>query len=82
MFDISITLEIPSDQVEVLFKRKEFPNVSAIPCGQIIQKCWLSQVNSAAHVQALIRDIIRSEINAGCIPHLDGLDIGQGTLHV
>ncbi|KMU85167.1 hypothetical protein CIHG_02949 [Coccidioides immitis H538.4] len=70
--------DIPSDQVEVLFKRKEFPNVSAIPCGKIIKQCWLSQVASAEHVQAFIRDIIRSKLNADCIPHLDGLDIAQG----
>ncbi|EER28940.1 kinase domain containing protein [Coccidioides posadasii C735 delta SOWgp] len=72
--------EIPSDQVEVLFKRKEFPNVSAIPCGKIIKQCWLSQVASAEHVQAFIRDIIRSKLNADCIPHLDGLDIAKGML--
>ncbi|EAS37402.3 uncharacterized protein CIMG_12635 [Coccidioides immitis RS] len=29
--------EIPSNQVEVLFKRKEFPNVSAILCSKIIK---------------------------------------------
>ncbi|KKK18994.1 kinase domain containing protein, partial [Aspergillus rambellii] len=69
--------EIPSDQVEVLFKRNEFPNISAIPCGKIIKQCWLSQVDSAEHVQAFIRDIICSKLNADCIPHLDGLDIGQ-----
>ncbi|PKX99505.1 protein kinase [Aspergillus novofumigatus IBT 16806] len=72
--------EIPSDQVEVLFKRKEFPNISAIPCGKIIKQCWLSQVNSAEHVQAFIRDIIRSKLNTDCSPHLDGLDIAQGIL--
>ncbi|KAE8334491.1 hypothetical protein BDV24DRAFT_26493 [Aspergillus arachidicola] len=72
--------EIPSDQVEVLFKKKEFPNVSAIPCGEIIKQCWLSQVHSAEQVQAFILDIIRSKLNADCIPHLDGLDIDQGML--
>jgi serine/threonine protein kinase len=72
--------EIPSDQVEEYFKRKEFPNVSAIPCGQIIKQCWLSQVDSAEHVQAFMRDIIRSKLNADYIPHLDGLDIARGML--
>ncbi|QQK44716.1 kinase domain containing protein [Penicillium digitatum] len=69
--------EIPSDQVEERFKRKEFPNVSAIPYGQIIKQCWLSQVDSAEHVQAFMRDIIRSKLNADYIPHLDGLDIAR-----
>lgn len=72
--------EIPSDQVEECFKRKEFPNVSAIPYGQIIKQCWLSQVDSAEHVQAFMRDIICSELNADYIPHLDGLDIARGML--
>lgn len=64
--------EIPSDQVEECFKRNEFPDVSAVPCGQIIKQCWLSQVDSAEHVQAFMRDIIRSNLNADYIPHLDG----------
>ncbi|KAK9853720.1 hypothetical protein MYU51_005125 [Penicillium brevicompactum] len=64
--------EIPSDQVEERFKRKEFPDVSAIPYGQIINQCWLSQVDSAEHVQAFMRDVIRSELNADHIPHFDG----------
>lgn len=72
--------EIASDQVEVLFQRKEFPDVSAIPCGKIIEQCWLSQVDSARHVLAFIRDTIRSKLNADCIPHLDGLGIIQGML--
>ena len=72
--------EIPSDQVEECFKRKEFPNVSTIPYGQIIKQCWLSQVDSAEHVQAFMRDIICSELNADYIPHLDGLDIARGML--
>ncbi|KAL4805348.1 kinase-like domain-containing protein [Aspergillus unguis] len=72
--------EVPSDQVEELFKREEFPDVSTIPCGQIIKQCWLSQVDSAESVQTFLQDIIRSKFNADYIPHLDGLDIGQGML--
>lgn len=70
--------ETSSDQVEVLFKRKEFPPVSAIPCGQIIQQCWLSQVDSAEHVQGSIRDIIHSTLNDDYTPRLDDLDIARG----
>jgi serine/threonine protein kinase len=50
--------EIPSDELESLFTQKEFPDVSGIPCGQIIKQCWLSQVDSAAHVQTAIGDIL------------------------
>ena len=71
--------DIPSDQVEVLYERKEFPDVSPIPCVHIIKQCWLSQVDSAEYVQACIRDIIRSKLNVD-IPHLDGLDIARGML--
>ncbi|KAL4881099.1 protein kinase [Aspergillus karnatakaensis] len=69
--------EIPSDQVEELLKRKEFPDVSAIPCGEIIKQCWLSQIDSAEHVGDSIQEINRSKLNAECILHLDGLDIAQ-----
>ncbi|KAJ5919312.1 kinase domain containing protein [Penicillium verhagenii] len=55
--------EIPSDQVEVLYRKKEFPNVSDIPCGGIIKRCWLSQVDSAEDVQAFIQAIILSKVN-------------------
>ncbi|CAG8001592.1 unnamed protein product [Penicillium olsonii] len=64
--------EIPSDQVEERFKRKEFPDVSGMPYGQIIKQCWLSQVDSAEHMQAFMRDIIRSKTNADYITHLGG----------
>lgn len=70
--------EISSDRVEENFSRKEFPDVSSIPCGKIIKRCWLSEVDSAEHVQAFIRDEIRSKLNADCIPHLDGSGICWG----
>jgi hypothetical protein len=63
--------------VEELFKRKEFPNVSDLPCGNIIKQCWLSQIASAEQVQAFIQDTIHNELNADCIPHLDRPDIVQ-----
>ncbi|KAJ5722665.1 kinase domain-containing protein [Penicillium malachiteum] len=52
--------EIPSDEVESLTTKKKFPNISNIPCGDIIQRCWLSQVDSAADVQTAIRNITAS----------------------
>jgi serine/threonine protein kinase len=68
--------ETHSDEIERLFTENEFPDVSGIPCGRIIQQCWLSQVGSAAHVQAAIRDIISRTISVDCSPCLDGLDLG------
>ncbi|KAJ5407904.1 hypothetical protein N7509_001787 [Penicillium cosmopolitanum] len=58
--------EVPSDKVERLFTQKEFPGVSYIPCGQIIQRCWLSQFGSATDVKTAILDIISRKTNAGC----------------
>ncbi|KAJ6109360.1 hypothetical protein N7486_001594 [Penicillium sp. IBT 16267x] len=72
--------EIPSDEVERLFTQKEFPTVSDILCGQIIKQCWLSRVDSAAHVQTAVRDIIFRTVNVGCNPHLDGLDIDRESI--
>jgi serine/threonine protein kinase len=71
--------EIPSDEVERLFKAKKFPSVSAIPCGQIIKQCWLSQVESAQQVRGFIDNMIRDELNVDYTPHLDGLDIDRDT---
>jgi serine/threonine protein kinase len=72
--------DISSDDVQSLFTQKEFPDVSDIPCGQVIKQCWLSQVDSAAHVQSAIGDIISRTVNVDCTPHLNGLDIGQNAL--
>ncbi|KAE8356832.1 kinase domain-containing protein [Aspergillus coremiiformis] len=70
--------EIPSSEVEKRFTQKEFPDISGILCGQIIKKCWLSQVDSAADVQTAIGNIISHTVNGDCIPHPDGLDTAQG----
>lgn len=71
--------EIPSDEVERLFTEREFPDISRIPCGQIIKQCWLSQLDTAAGVQAAIRDIISRSVNADCIPRRGELDTAQDT---
>lgn len=69
--------DVPSDEVERLFTLQEFPDVSGIACGNIIRQCWLSQIDSAADVQAAIRDIISRTANGDCIPHFDGVDTAQ-----
>lgn len=55
--------EIPSDEVGTLFTQKVFPDVSGIPCGQIIKQCWLSQVDSAAQVQTAVGDIVSRSVD-------------------
>lgn len=69
--------EIPSDEVEALFRENKFPNISALPCGQIIKQCWTSQVNSAQEVRISIDNVMRHELNADCTLHLDDMDIGR-----
>lgn len=51
--------EIPSHEVESLFKAKTYPDVSTIPYGQIIKECWSSQVQSAREVQVFIGNMTR-----------------------
>lgn len=60
--------EIPSDEVEKLFKANKFPDISAIPCEQVIKQCWLSQIESAREVRVFIGNVICNELNADCIP--------------
>ncbi|KAJ5121253.1 kinase domain containing protein [Penicillium bovifimosum] len=57
----------------------KFPNISDIPCGQIIKQCWLSQFDSAKDVKTAIWDVCRN-VNVNCIPHFDGLDVSQDML--
>lgn len=50
--------DLASDEVERLYREKEFPDVSGIPCGEIIKQCWLCQVESAWQVLVSIEDAI------------------------
>ncbi|KAE8350089.1 kinase-like protein [Aspergillus coremiiformis] len=38
--------EVPSDEVETLYKRLEFPDVCHIACGSIIEQCWFQTVDA------------------------------------
>lgn len=46
--------EHTDEEVEALFKKGEFPEVDSIPCGELIKRCWHSQVCSAEEVRLLI----------------------------
>jgi hypothetical protein len=39
--------ELPSNEVEELYKNYTFPNVTRISCGEIIMRCWRCEVASA-----------------------------------
>ncbi|OBT99915.1 hypothetical protein VE01_02019 [Pseudogymnoascus verrucosus] len=47
-------LELKDDEVTALFEEKKFPSVVQLPCGDVMMKCWLSEVHSAEEVRALI----------------------------
>ena len=59
--EISPYEDTPSNQVETLYREREFPDVSSLPCGQSINECWLSHADSAEYVRARLRDVIRTQ---------------------
>ncbi|GBF62400.1 receptor-interacting serine/threonine-protein kinase [Trichophyton mentagrophytes] len=52
--------ELPSDEVTMRYTALQFPNVSDIPCGQVIEQCWLSKIKSAREVHTAIGKIINN----------------------
>lgn len=42
--------EVSSEEVEKLYERREFPDVSNLLCGDIISECWHRQVDTAQAV--------------------------------
>jgi len=48
-------MELPRDEVERLYEEKNFPDASGLPCGDVIMKCWLCEIDLAQQVSDLIR---------------------------
>lgn len=46
--------ELDDDEITELFVKKQFPPVDHLPCGDIMMKCWHSQLHSAKEVHALL----------------------------
>ncbi|WEW56964.1 hypothetical protein PRK78_002423 [Emydomyces testavorans] len=42
--------EIPSNEIPKLYEKRMFPDVSNIPCGDIIHRCWNCEVESVEEV--------------------------------
>ena len=57
--------QIPSGEVWPLYRKRQFPDVSKLLCGNIIQDCWLGRVRSAKEVYNAIRNQIAIDINIG-----------------
>jgi len=43
------------EEVEALFKEGTFPPVDRIPCGEVIKRCWHSEVHSAEEIRLSIK---------------------------
>lgn len=50
--------DIPSDEVTTRYEAQQFPSVTNIPCGEIIEKCWRSEIKSAQEVQTAIGNLV------------------------
>lgn len=49
--------ELTCSEVKDRYKAQDFPDVSTIPCGDIILRCWRSEVASAQEVCDFIRNV-------------------------
>ncbi|OBT60307.1 hypothetical protein VE03_10216 [Pseudogymnoascus sp. 23342-1-I1] len=43
------------EEVEALFREGTFPPVDRIPCGEVIKRCWHSEVHSAEEIRLSIK---------------------------
>lgn len=50
--------ELDSNEVRDRYKGQVFPDVTGISCGEIILRCWRSQVSSAQEVREFIRGVL------------------------
>jgi hypothetical protein len=49
--------ELPSDEVERLYEANTFPELTDIPCRDIIHRCWHNEMASAQEIYSLIQVI-------------------------
>jgi serine/threonine protein kinase len=50
--------ELPSDEVRRRYQAHEFPDVSKIPCGEMIERCWRGEISSAQEIVEYMRKTI------------------------
>lgn len=61
--------ELSEEQVIENYRHSRFPDVSELSCGEVIQKCWTSQIASAKDVCDSIRSIQGHHVlNIDCVP--------------
>ena len=49
--------ELPSDKVRELYKGYQFPDVTGLLCGEIIERCWRCEIASAQEISKFIQTI-------------------------
>jgi serine/threonine protein kinase len=57
--------ELESDEVERRYRAHDFPDITDVPCGKIIQCCWRSDVVSAQEVCDFVEGYINKETLQG-----------------
>jgi serine/threonine protein kinase len=50
--------EVPSDEVRRRYQAREFSDVSKIPYGEIIERCWRGEINTAQEIVDYVGKII------------------------
>lgn len=50
--------ELPSNEVESLYKANKFPELTEVLCGHIIRRCWHNEITSAQKVCNFIQTIV------------------------
>jgi len=58
MTGISPYGELPSNEVLERYRDKNFPDISSVPCGEVIRKCWEREIASAQQVLDSIKAFI------------------------
>ena len=49
--------DIPSDEVEELYRIEQFPDLSLIICWDIIKQCWPRETDSVTTIRDALADI-------------------------
>jgi len=49
--------ELPSDKVRELYKGYQFPDVTGLLCGEIIERCWRCEIASAQEISKFIQTL-------------------------
>lgn len=54
--------DIPSKAVQILYRQRQFPDITGVACGDIITGCWLGKFQLALHVFEALHAYI-SQVN-------------------